>query len=85
MPGGLDGKESACNVGDPDSTPGSGRSPGKGSGIPFQYSCLENSMYREAWQAIAHGVAKSHTQLSEATKEAQSIPTYKRKNRSLHM
>ena len=30
--------------------PGSGRSPGEGNGNPFQYSCLENSMDRGAWQ-----------------------------------
>ena len=35
-------KESACNVGDPGSIPGLGRSPGKGNGYPLQYSCLEN-------------------------------------------
>ena len=39
---GSDGKESACNVGDPGSILGSGRSPGGGNGNPFQYSCLEN-------------------------------------------
>ena len=31
--------------------PGSGRSPGEGDGNPLQYSCLENSMDRGAWQA----------------------------------
>ena len=44
---GSDGKESACNAGDPGSIPGSGRSPGKGNGYPFQYSCLENSVAEE--------------------------------------
>ena len=44
-----DGKESACNAGDMGSNPRSGRSPGEGSGNPFQYSCLENSMDRGAW------------------------------------
>ena len=39
------GKESACNVGDLDSIPGLGRSPGEGKGYPLQYSGLENSMY----------------------------------------
>ena len=33
--GGSDGKESACNAGDPDSVPGSGRSPGEGNGNPL--------------------------------------------------
>ena len=40
--GGSDSKASACNAGDPGSTPGSGRSPGKGNGNPLQYSYLEN-------------------------------------------
>ena len=39
--------------------PGSGRSPGVGSGNPFRYSCLENPMDRGAGQAIVHGAAKS--------------------------
>ena len=39
---GSDGKESACNVGDLDSTPGLGKCPGGGHGNPLQYSCLEN-------------------------------------------
>ena len=40
-------------------TPGLGRSPGEGHGNPLQYSCLENSMDRGAWQAIVHRVTKS--------------------------
>ena len=36
------GKKSACNVGDPALIPGSGRSPGEGTGSPLQYSCLED-------------------------------------------
>ena len=44
FPGGSDGKASVCNVEDPGSIPGPGRSPGEGSGNPLQYSCLENSM-----------------------------------------
>ena len=43
-------------------SPGSGRSPGEGNSNPLQYSCLENSMDREAWQASVHGVSKSRTQ-----------------------
>ena len=64
---GSDGKESACNVGDPGSIPGSGRSPGEGSGNPLQYSCLENPMDGGAWQATVHEVAKSQTRLSNFT------------------
>ena len=59
FPGGSDGKESACNVGDPGSIPGSGRSSGEGNGKPLQYSCLENPMDRGAWQATYYGVAKT--------------------------
>ena len=33
-----------------------GRSPGEGNGNPLQYSCLENSMDRGAWQAIVQWV-----------------------------
>ena len=44
-----DGKESACNAGDPGSIPGLGRSPGEGNGNPLQYYCLENPMDRGAW------------------------------------
>ena len=54
-------KSPACNEGDPGSIPGSGRSPGEENGNPLQYSCLENSMDRRAWWAIAHGVTKSRT------------------------
>ena len=49
FPGGSDGKESACNSRDSGSILGSGRSPGEGNVNPFQYSCLENPMDREAW------------------------------------
>ena len=45
------------------SIPGLGRYPGKGTGNPFQYSCLENPMDRGAWQARIHRVAQSWTQL----------------------
>ena len=44
FPGGLDGKDSACNTGNLGSIPGLGRWPGEGNGNPFQCSCLENSM-----------------------------------------
>ena len=59
--GGSDGKESACHAGDLRSIPEWGRSPGEGNGNPVQYSCLENSLDREAWQAAVHGVVKSWT------------------------
>ena len=61
FPGGSDGKESACNVGDLGSIPQLGRSPGGRHGNPLQYSCLENPMDRGAEQATASGVTKSQT------------------------
>ena len=54
VPGGSDGKESACNAGDLGLIPGLGRSPGEGNGNPLQYSCLGNSMDREDGWALVH-------------------------------
>ena len=59
FPGGSDGRESACSLGDPGWIPGSGRSPGEGNGSSLQYSCLENPMDRGAWWATVHGVTES--------------------------
>ena len=42
FPGGSEGKESDCSVGDPGSIPELGKSPGGSDGYPVQYSCLEN-------------------------------------------
>ena len=61
----TDGKESACNAGDPGSIPGSGRSPGEGNGYPLQHSCLEHPMDGGAWWATVHRVEKSRTRLSD--------------------
>ena len=57
-------KNPSANAGDIKDTgliPGLGRSPGGGHGNPLQYSCLENSMDRGAWRALAHRLAKSQT------------------------
>ena len=54
--GGSDGKESACNAGDLNLIPGSGRSPGEGKGYPLQYSSLEN-----LGPCIVHRVTESDT------------------------
>ena len=61
FPGGSDGKESLAITGDLGSIPGLGRFPGEGKGYPLQYSGLENSMDRGAWQATVHGVPKNQT------------------------
>ena len=62
FPGGASGKEPAhqrriCKR--LSLIPGSGRSLGGGHSNPLQYSCLDNPMYRGAWQATVHGVTKS--------------------------
>ena len=58
------GKESAYNAGDLGLIPGLGKSPGEGKVHPLQYSGLENSMDRGAWQIIVLEFAKNQTQLS---------------------
>ena len=60
FPGGSDGKESTCNVGDLGSIAGLGRSPEEGKGYLVQYCGLENSM-----NYIVIGVTKSWTRLSD--------------------
>ena len=55
------GKESACNAGNPGSSPGSGRSPGEGNGTPLQCSCLENLMDRGACGLQSIGSQESDT------------------------
>ena len=52
---------------------------GEGNGNPFQYSCLENSMDRGAWQAIVHGITQSDTteSLSLSLSSASNTSSYK--------
>ena len=60
----ISSKQSAWNardIGDMDLIRGSGRSPGRGHGSSLQYSCLENSIDRGAWETTAHGVTNSGT------------------------
>jgi len=62
--GGARGKNLPANAGDTREVsliPGSGRSPGEGNGNPLQYSCLENSINRGAWQVTVHGATKCQT------------------------
>ena len=57
----TNGKESACNAGDPDLIPGLRRSPGEGIGYPLRYSGLEDSM-----DCRVHVVAKTQTRLNDS-------------------
>ena len=68
LPRWLSGKESAYNVGDTGSIPGSGRSPGGRNGNPLYYSCLEDPMDRRGCrlqpigsQRVGHNLAQKHT------------------------
>ncbi|CAI9173007.1 unnamed protein product [Rangifer tarandus platyrhynchus] len=51
-------KKSACDVGDPGSIPGSGRTPAEGDDNRLQHPCLGNPMDRKAWRATVYVVAK---------------------------
>ena len=72
FPGGSDGKEYSCNVGEPGCIPGLGRSPGEGKGYPLQYSGLENFIDRETWWAAVHGLASRNTK--QSVRQVESIP-----------
>ena len=60
--GGSDGKESACNAGDPGSIPGLERSFGEENGNPLQYSSLENPMDRGAGRLQSTGSKRDTTE-----------------------
>ena len=57
-------KNPPANTGDSGLITGSGKSPGRGSGNPLQYSYQGNPMNRGTWWATVHRVAKSQTRLS---------------------
>ena len=58
LPSWLSGKEFTCNSGNAGSIPGSGRSPGEGTGNSLKYSFLGNPMERGAGWVTIHGVTK---------------------------
>ena len=62
------------------SIPELGKSLGEGNGNPLQYSCLENSMDRGAWQATVHGVTKE-SQLNDKT--TREVIKFKRGHEAL--
>ena len=77
FPGGSDGKESACDVGDLGSIPGLGSSPGEGNGNPLQYSGLRNPMDSGAWRATVDGVEKSRAGLRDNTRAVHWVLHFK--------
>ena len=74
-------KNPPANAGDTgaaSSTPGSGRSPGVRNGHALQYSCLENPIYRGAWQATICRVKKNWTRLKQLNMQAAMCKSYGR-------
>ena len=61
----------AGDAGDMGSIPALERFPGVGNGKPLQYSCLENSIDREAWQVTVCRVTRSWTRLSDLSTHRQ--------------
>ena len=64
FPGGPEGKEPTCSVGDPHSISEWGRSPGEGNGNPLQYFCLGNPMDRGGFGGRQSMGSHSPTRLS---------------------
>ena len=58
IPGGSVVKNLPANKGDMGLIPEQGRSSKEGNGNPLQYSCLEKSNDRGAWQATVYEVTK---------------------------
>ena len=70
-------KNSPSDTRDMGSIRGSGRSPGKGSGNPLQYSCLETPMDGGAWQTtVVYGVARVE---HDRAKHIRTLPLRPRK------
>ena len=76
FPGGSDGKESTCKVGDSGSSPGLGRFPGEGNGSPLQYPCQGNPKDNGAWRATVHEVAKSRDTTEGLTRTHMDTKAY---------
>ena len=68
----------AGDTGDMGSVPGLGRSPEGGNCNLLQYSCLKNSMDKEAWQATVHGLTQNRTQVKQLS---SSTRHFMRKNK----
>ena len=60
-------KNPPARAGDAGSIPVLGRSPGGGNGKPFRYSCLDNTMDREAWQATVNGGGSQRNRMRHST------------------
>ena len=74
FPGGSDGKESTCHVGDKGSVPAWGRSPGEGNGYPLQYFCLENQWMERP--GVLQSMGSQRIRHDWETNTAQSVPLW---------
>jgi len=74
FPGGSDGKESTCNVGELGSIPGLGRSPGGGHGNPLKYSCLEDPHVQRSLTGYSP-CGRKEPDMTEATKYCTALTT----------
>ena len=83
LPWWLRYKDSTCNAGDLGSIPRTGRFPGKRNGYPLQYSCLENSMDRGAWQDSPWGHKESDMTERLSLRNAVFLVTSVNKNVSV--
>ena len=72
LPGGLDGKESACNAGNPGSIPGSGRSPGKGNGNLLRYELITLTKF----ETRNLGPFLPHINFTEKKKKFRAMVSY---------
>ena len=67
-------KNLPAEAGDVGSIPGLKRSPGKGSGNPLLYSCLENPMDKGDWRATVHGVTRVGHDLVSKPPPPEAVP-----------
>ena len=72
--GGSDIKESACNVGDPGSIPGLGRSPAVGNGYPLQYPCLKKSHGQRSLKSYSPWGCKELDPTEQLTLSLSDVP-----------
>ena len=68
------GKESSCNVGDPSSIPGLGRSTGQGIGYPLQYS----------WAFLMAQLVKNPPAMWETWVQSLSWEDHLEKGKAIH-
>ena len=85
FPDGSDGKESVYNAGDQGSIPELGRSREEGHGYQLQYSCLEDSVDRGAWQADPSLAAWGHKELDTTARLTKSIKKNNKKQRPISL